>query len=65
MIVFHGTADDLVPVAHGRKLAAAAPAGRYIEIAGGEHNEIPMQRLRAELEGLRKIIVASGPRDPE
>ena len=56
IIVFHGTADDMVPVAHGRELAQASTGARFIEIPGGGHNDIPMYRLRAELERLRESM---------
>ena len=41
VVVFHGTADEVVPVEMGRRVAAAAPLGRYEEVAGATHNEIP------------------------
>ncbi len=50
--IYHGTADKMVPVAHGRELSQASGNSRFIEIAGATHNEIPMHRLRADLENL-------------
>jgi fermentation-respiration switch protein FrsA (DUF1100 family) len=40
VLIFHGTADRLVPIAMGRKVAAAA-AGRveFVAIAGADHND--------------------------
>jgi class 3 adenylate cyclase len=35
-LVMHRTDDMIVPVAHGRHLAAAIPGARYVELAGGE-----------------------------
>jgi hypothetical protein len=42
----------MVPVAHGRALAHAASNARLIEIPGGSHNDIPIQQLRKELDGV-------------
>ncbi|HUQ71607.1 MAG TPA: alpha/beta hydrolase, partial [Planctomycetaceae bacterium] len=50
---FHGTDDDIVPIAHGRRLFAAAPktsptgiASRFVTIEGGQHNFITMGDMR-------------------
>ncbi|WP_145426513.1 hypothetical protein [Symmachiella dynata] len=53
VFVFHGTEDDMVPVAHGHELAEAAADGQFIKIPGAGHNEIPLLRLCAELERLK------------
>lgn len=54
--VYHGSDDQMVPVEHGRALAQTAKQATFIEIDGGTHNEIPMMRLRAELDDLvRKL----------
>ena len=37
-LVVHGDADILVPVDNGRKVAAAIPGARYLEIAGMGHD---------------------------
>jgi len=58
--IFHGTADEFVPVHQGRTLASAAADARFVEIPGGQHNDIPLQRLRAELEQLRAAMPAPG-----
>lgn len=50
--VFHGTDDATVPVDHGRALANASDHARFIEVAGGSHNAIPVLRLRRELKSL-------------
>ncbi|QDU45299.1 Alpha/beta hydrolase family protein [Symmachiella dynata] len=55
VVVFHGTEDDMVPVAHGRELAEAAADGQFIKIPGAGHNEIPLLRLCAELECLELL----------
>ncbi len=49
LTVFHGTADEIVPVEQARELARAAAGARLIEIVGGQHNGIPMHQLRQEL----------------
>ena len=59
IIVFHGTDDQIVPVAHGRYLAQASPHARFIEIGGATHNEIPMPPLRKELDSLMAGLHAS------
>jgi len=56
VLVFHGTADETVPVAHGRELSAAAVDARFFEIPGAGHNNIPMHRLGTELKKLRVLI---------
>ncbi|MBT8486645.1 MAG: alpha/beta fold hydrolase [Phycisphaerales bacterium] len=39
LLIVHGTEDDIVPVAHGRRLAAAAPDARFHPLEGGGHND--------------------------
>lgn len=38
-LVLHGDADEMIPVAHGRSLAAAFPAAEYVEVSGKGHND--------------------------
>ena len=52
IVVFHGSADEMIPPAHGRALAAASPRARFVEIPGGAHNDLPPRRLRRELDAL-------------
>jgi fermentation-respiration switch protein FrsA (DUF1100 family) len=40
VLVFHGTADPMIPFYNGQRLAAAAPAGRLVALACG-HNDCP------------------------
>ncbi|UCD76217.1 MAG: alpha/beta fold hydrolase [Phycisphaerales bacterium] len=41
LLLIHGDADRIVPVAHGRRLAgAASEQTRYVEIPGGDHNDL-------------------------
>ncbi len=56
IIVFHGTDDKIVPVAHAQILAGASSTARFIEIPGGAHNEIPMLQLRTELDGIMATL---------
>jgi len=54
ILVIHGTADELVPFAFGRRLYEAAPPGAvFHEIPGGRHNETFQQGGPALLEALR------------
>ncbi len=42
VLVFHGDADGIIPVQHGRRLAEIAPdRTRYIETVGDGHNDFP------------------------
>jgi len=39
-LVLHGSADELIPVALGKTLTKSLSNGRFIEIAGGHHNDL-------------------------
>lgn len=41
LVILHGARDDVVPVAMGRRLAAARPDARFVEVAGATHNDFP------------------------
>ncbi|MHB8797226.1 MAG: alpha/beta hydrolase [Thermoanaerobaculia bacterium] len=41
LVLLHGALDDVVPVAMGKRLAAARPDARWVEVAGTSHNEFP------------------------
>ena len=41
LVLLHGSLDDVVPVAMGRRLAAARPGARWVEVPGTSHNEFP------------------------
>jgi fermentation-respiration switch protein FrsA (DUF1100 family) len=41
IVLLHGARDDVVPVAMGRRLAAARPDARYVEVADATHNDFP------------------------
>jgi fermentation-respiration switch protein FrsA (DUF1100 family) len=56
VILFHGTADAIVPVSQGRSLASRSGNARLIEIPGASHNDIPMSQLRLEFDRLFAAI---------
>lgn len=42
VLVIHGTRDEVIPIAHGRALYAAAPGpARALWVEGGRHNDVP------------------------
>jgi len=43
ILIFHGTQDEVVPVAQGRRLHELAPRSRYVEMDAG-HNDFPPDR---------------------
>lgn len=55
-IANHGADDAIVPVNQGRALAQAAPNARFVEVSGATHNEIPMMRLRQELDAIMAAL---------
>lgn len=40
ILVIHGRDDKIIPVEHGRRLAEALPAVRYIEVPDAGHNDL-------------------------
>jgi pimeloyl-ACP methyl ester carboxylesterase len=42
-LLLHGGRDQLVPVATARRLAAAAPAARYVELPDENHVTLPLR----------------------
>lgn len=64
ILLQHGTADKIVPVSHGRNLAAAAAAGiEFIELPDGHHNILRETHsgVRArEIEFLRRHLGGAG-----
>lgn len=65
ILLHHGGADKIVPISHGRNLAAAAAAIEFVELADGHHNTLrlthPQVRTR-EIEFLRRHL-GDGRRD--
>lgn len=43
IVLFHGTEDEIIPVDHGRALAALSTNATYVEMPGG-HNDFPTDR---------------------
>ncbi len=41
VVLIHGELDDVVPIAMGRRLAAARPGSRWVEVPGTSHNDFP------------------------
>ena len=39
-LVVHGARDQIIPVAHGRRLAESLAGARYLEVAGAGHNDL-------------------------
>lgn len=58
-LVIHGGADRIIPVEHGRRVAAALPAARWIEVPGAGHND-----LLARPEVWRELAAFLRPAEP-
>ncbi|MFC6841174.1 alpha/beta hydrolase family protein [Xanthomonas theicola] len=43
LLLLHGSADQHIPVAHGRLLALDAPRAHYLEMPGENHLSLPMR----------------------
>lgn len=55
-LVVHGDADELIPPAMGRTLAAAAPMGLFLGIPGGTHNDTWVRGGAAYWTALRDFL---------
>ena len=40
-LLVHGTADEVIPFAIGRRLAAALPSARFVAVHGAGHDDLP------------------------
>jgi hypothetical protein len=60
VVLLHGTRDDVVPVEMGRRLAAARPGARWVEVPEATHNDFPglAELLAREIEG---VLAAPSP----
>lgn len=58
VIVFHGTADEMVPFTLGQQLASKAPHGQFIPVTNGTHNSMPTSQIRQELQHLGLSVPA-------
>lgn len=47
LLVLHGSEDRLCPITSARQIAEAAPAGEFIEIEGGGHDDLPCEHEQA------------------
>ena len=65
VVIFHGTADDIVPLSQGRLLASRSNRSQLIEVAGGTHNSIPMASLMTQLKAIRDRISDPTEEEPD
>ena len=63
ILQLHGTRDDFVPIAHARRLFAAArdtsASGippRFVELRGSGHNDLPVMAFRRELNEFLDVV---------
>lgn len=54
VLIFHGTADEMIPISQARKLANALRSSELIEISGGTHNEVPSTELKDAFDRIRE-----------
>ncbi|MEA4861697.1 MAG: alpha/beta hydrolase [Victivallaceae bacterium] len=40
ILIFHGTADHVIPLSHGKTLSEAAPGSRFVPVSGADHGEV-------------------------
>ena len=61
LALLHGTRDDVVPVAMGRRLAASRPDARWVEVPEATHNDFPglADLLAREIEGVLTAPLSS------
>ena len=65
ILMLHGSADTTVPVALGRALRDAAPAGtRWVEIPGGSHSRLHSDAPAAYAQAFRGLVPALMPESP-
>lgn len=58
-LVIHGTADDIIPAWHGRKLFAAAPSPKeMVEVGGAGHNDLLLIAGPRYFEALRHFAAS-------
>ncbi|MDY7108849.1 MAG: alpha/beta fold hydrolase [Planctomycetota bacterium] len=68
ILIVHGDADPIVPIGHGRGLAAAGPTAELEVMPGGGHNDLRDTHRKAEtvpIEFFRRHLAdGSGPVEP-
>lgn len=42
ILLFHGTQDQLIPIAHAEELMTVVPQAQLVSIEGGDHNNLPI-----------------------
>jgi class 3 adenylate cyclase len=55
-LVTHRTGDPVIPVAYGRKLAAAIPHCRYIERPGDSHRAATLEEVDQDLDDIEEFL---------
>ena len=64
VLVVHGTADGVIPIAHGRALHALAPDGaRFVEVPGATHFDIGARAFPDVVAFVRDAVPNTGPND--
>lgn len=48
ILIFHGSADSIVPISHARQLAKAGSMTTLVEFEGGEHNSLRATHMELE-----------------
>ena len=63
LLMFHGSADEIVPIDEGRRLFTAAPdcshdgcRKTFVEIHGAGHNDVPIRRLQEHVARLLSVV---------
>ena len=60
ILIVHGTADNVIPISHGRSLYERAPEGtRFIGVPGGTHFDINPRTLETSLAFIREAIISN------
>ncbi len=64
LLVVHGSEDGLCPITSAKQIAEAAPAGEFIEIEGGGHDDLPCEHEQAYKDAvgdfLKRLCVRGG-----
>jgi len=58
-LIIHGTADETVPFAEGKALAAAAPAGEFLPVEGAGHTYGAAHPFAGRTPALDRVFDAS------
>ncbi len=61
ILILHGEADAIVPVDHGKRLAAAAPNATLVTFPGGEHNTLQESHPEVRRRMVEFARAVSGP----